>query len=63
MYGLTITYYHTLYKRLVTEPVAGKVTFPTDAATGKTYAVYASGGHHHQIEIEHIVSIDYTEEV
>lgn len=61
MYGLMITYFDTLYNRLVTCPVAGQVTFPTDAANGQTYAVFASGGHKYRVEIEHVTSIEYKE--
>lgn len=49
---MKITYYHTLYKRLVTDIVAGDITF----MDGKVY--FSSKGHGCCIEVEYVVSIE-----
>lgn len=56
MYAMKITYYHTLYKRNVTDIVAGSI----EVKDGKV--VFASGGHRYAVELENIVSIDPIEE-
>lgn len=56
MYGMKITYYHTLYKRNVTDIVAGSIRIKD----GK--AIFASGGHKYAIDLVYIVSIEPIEE-
>ena len=56
MYQIKITYYHTLYKRNVTEHVADDIVFKD----GK--AVFSSMGYRQAVEAEYIVSIEPIED-
>ena len=55
---LKITYYHTLYKRDVTE-ICGEVKFHY---TDHVYVTFASGGHGYLVDAKYIKAIEPIED-
>lgn len=55
-----ITYYDTLYKRIVTDIVAGAIEFE-NTPSGPA-AVFCSMGHREMIHVKHIKSIEPLED-
>jgi len=53
---MRITFYHTLYKKLVTENVFGDIVFRDGCV------VYSTGGHRHAVEYEYVRKIEVAED-
>ena len=56
MYKMRIRYYHTLYKREVTENVGGDIKFEDGRA------VLCSMGHRYAVELERVIAIEPIED-
>ena len=60
MFNMKITYYHTLYKKNVTEIVAHDIQFKNES--GETYVYFAASGHRYRVNAKYVVKVEADEE-